>query len=147
MKPRKAAIWRDARDAALALWKPSGLRFKVSEGRGFPEFDKARMSELNYLGSLIIPGVLRLARSGWTWDKHPGWAWWQLDKDPGAVTVIKMGPLWHLASRKRKIARICHEVGHCLGLDHRPASNSVMTGWERPDEHDIASVRDYYLGD
>jgi predicted Zn-dependent protease len=53
-------------------------------------------------------------------------------------------PWWRRSWARSAAAVVCHESGHCLGLWHRE-DHGIMAGGRRPDDHDLKSIRDYYL--
>jgi hypothetical protein len=157
LRPRKAEKWRKARTSGLAKWLPSGVSFKVIERtpHGYPKMDYSRMSEPAYTDTLLVPPYLRLMRAA-PEATHDGFAWWLWpsqrlgeDKRDSAAAFFKVSTAFWLRTPAKRAQLICHEVGHCLGLDHRPAgwgtiSAGIMGTGVRPDEHDIASLKEWY---
>jgi hypothetical protein len=151
LRPRKAEKWRKARTSGLAQWLLSGVSFKVIEQteHGYPKLDPARLSEPDYLDTLLVPPYLRLMRA-YPEATHDGFAWWVWPPKPNAAAafIVVSARFW-LRTPARRAQLICHEVGHCLGLSHRPAgwgtiSAGIMGTGVRPDEHDITSVKEWY---
>jgi hypothetical protein len=138
---RRRTKWRRERAKGLGLWNPAGVEFYVEEGPGasYSYYDPAAPKDV-YLTPLVIPDAIRLVR-----NKLPLGAYRYRSAFAtyigGGVAVFapkhETLPLyaWHRT--------ICHEVGHCLGLEH--GSNGVMMGGLVPNDHDLDSVRRYYL--
>ena len=147
LRPRRAAKWREARKVGLALWSATAdIDFYTMEAlpEEYPQIDYTRFSEPGYLDTLIVPGYLHLLRA--TPEARPeAFAWWAAAKDPGALAAFKVSKLFWARTPGARATVICHEVGHCLGLAHRPAgwgpvSGGVMGTGNHPDQHDIDSV-------
>jgi hypothetical protein len=81
----------------------------------------------------------------------PAVATWLPQTDPAAFAAFYMPDFWAQGSFIRA-SLLTHEVGHCLGLNHRtesPALKTVMNDTEYnsvdPDAHDLDSLRGYYF--
>jgi hypothetical protein len=152
LRPRRAEKWRKARTSGLAMWLPSGVSFKVIERtpHGYPQLE-ARMSEPGYIDTMLVADHLRIMRA-YPGATHDGFAWWVWPPKPnGAAAFIVVSQRFWLRTAAKRAQLIGHEVGHCLGLEHRPAgwgtiSAGIMGTGVRPDEHDLDSLRDYYGG-
>ena len=148
LRPRRAAKWREARKAGLAKWAPANITFKVIERTpvGYPRLEGSRLSEPGYLDTMIVPDYLRLMRASPN-AGHEAFAWWVWPSSGGGVgaaSFFQVSAKFWLRSAGYKAYIIGHEVGHCLGLGHRDASEksrSIMAGFFNPDEHDLDSVR------
>lgn len=151
--PRRATMWREAREFALAEWETTGFQFaKVQESfpEAYPRFDmEAFQSTVGFLDTLMVPGTIRLMRTPYIGHGGGAFAWWSEQVDGSALCGFTLKPYFWVRTKARKAAIINHEVGHCLGLDHRGPSNdprgkSVMGAGIHPDPHDLESVREYY---
>lgn len=144
--------WRIARNRALALWEQAGLAFTVTEGTGVPYTGEQPWLVGAAAAPYITPGSIRLLPYGLAGKPSFGfyqdiWAEGQIAYH-GAIAVyaaeIILVPEWLKRYKRRDlIGMIGHEVGHCLGLWHR--DRYIMGGGNIPDEHDLISLRDYYL--
>ncbi len=147
LRPRRAAKWRAARAAGLARWSDvTDIDFYTMEA--LPEEYPALTQELAMkpagFDTAIVPNYLRLMRA-YPEAGREAFAWWAAVKDPGALAAFKMAKTFWARTSGEKAFVICHEVGHCLGLAHRPAgsgpiSAGVMGTGTFPDQHDIDSV-------
>jgi len=152
--PLRRKLWRGLRDAALARWTQAGLTFKVLErlARDYPPFDVLIEDETERLSRPMVQPFLRLAQmSALYGGSIEAVATWLPGTDPASLVGIKMGlKFWTVDAFRRKFI-LTHEVGHALGLNHRPQNEinrSVMNGkvgaYLTPDDHDLQSLRDYY---
>lgn len=153
LRPRRAEKWRKAREAGLAMWLPSGVTFNVVERSpdGYPKMDGTRLSEPGYIDTMLVPGYLRLMRAA-PEASRDGFAWWVWPQSGGnpraAASFFKISVRFWLRTAGSKAYVIGHEVGHCLGLNHRPSgsgpvSAGIMGTGTRPDAHDIESVKEW----
>jgi hypothetical protein len=150
----KAKWWRRNRDAAFALWEQAGLAFDVLEvgpktftGIGEPDYTPGGGVSSEVVG-FIKPRIITLVRSIYS---PPAPKWWPM---AWAMPWYSKGSAayFHLERLRASEAAgaaiyswdrtICHEVGHCLGLEH--GSNGIMSGGMVPNQHEIDSVRAYY---
>lgn len=140
LRPLRRRSWHEARDAALAKWTPSDVTFDITEASAdnYPKLDADRLSEPEYLDTLLVPEYLRLMRAPNA--TRPAFAW-ALQPWVGAATFYDLQYFWQQTKGYRAYL-IGHEVGHCLGLIHQgPTAKSIMSGWMNPDEHDLDSIR------
>ena len=109
--------------------------------------------EDKYLQSVIVPGVLRLMDLNFLYPDAAvgGMGFWYPETDPGSIAMVPMDDYFFPHSPWERVRVLCHEVGHALGLKHRteePAVDTVMNDFEtfsnKPDQHDIGSLRRYY---
>ena len=136
----RAREWRAARDAGLAKWAPAGVTFDITRGNAddYPKLDESRVTEPEYLDTLLVSGYMRLMRSQ---SYGPSaYAWWAQARDPASACFFDMQYFWQQTDGYQAYL-VGHETGHCLGLSHQgPTAKSIMSGWMNPDQHDIDSV-------
>lgn len=147
-------LWRGYRDAAFERWEASGLWFSVIEDWAgyYPDFDLSIPDEIERLSRPMVQPKLRLCKMpGLYGGSIEAIATWLPGTDPAALAAFKMGLKFWTAVIFRRKYLLVHEIGHCLGLNHRPqdeSNRSVMNGkvggWLVPDMHDIESLRTYY---
>ncbi len=151
LRPRRYGKWRDLRAEALAKWP---LHFHVTEARpeDYPVMDPNDTSDAELERVIVSPHLRLLALSSPYNGNQPAVAAWMPSTDPGAFAGFVLKWFWLASPFTRRLA-LCHEIGHCLGLNHRSDSKtSVMyygpTGYAGtstvPDTHDLDSVRSYY---
>jgi hypothetical protein len=142
-------LWRKHRDAALDQWSRAGLWFNVVEDdpEKYPKIDDMEaVNSAEYLCGLMVFGKLRLMKSpgqlGGTVEAFADW------RCGGGLAAFKMGKAFWLAPSYRKRYVVTHEIGHALGLNHNMFfGGGVMSqpySADRPDTHDIDSLREYY---
>jgi hypothetical protein len=146
--------WRLMRREAYDRWAPVGILFTTIERHAA---DYPALNPFAGDAGLAIPMVppfLRLmgmpAPYGGTIiavaeTNQPRWS-----TEPGAFAAFHM-PSMKVLPNDYQTNIITHEIGHCLGLDHRwqtEDARSVMksSAFSHPDAHDIASLVDYYKG-
>jgi len=163
--PIRRTMWRLQRDAALDRWETSGLVFGVVEGDPdrYPKFDPDYTDEITHLTGLMVHPFLRLMAMPHFYgsvysEETESWiggvqaaATWMPGGDPGSLMAVKLGKAFWLMNPYNRAYIMTHEIGHALGLNHRPQfedNKSVMSGSGRisinPDAHDIDSLKTYY---
>lgn len=146
LRPDRLLVWRDARDRALRMWERAGvLTFDLTEVD--PAAYPAIGPSVDDIPAGMIPGTIRLARNvlgkDASWGYHGFWATYPSGQ--GALVALwPWAPLFRADGRRQLVGVIAQEVGHALGLNHRPGG--VMGGGVRPDAHDLEAVRDFYAG-
>lgn len=134
LRLRKRRTWRKVRAAALAEWEQAGLKFVVEEGSG-ESYSKADYGGPGYyISPFAIPKAIRLIRN--RDNTFTDMAAYNRQVDGSVAAFAPEADLGYYQYV------IVHEVGHCLGLNHRRIA--VMAGQRHPDQHDLDSVRAYY---
>ena len=156
LRPRRAKKWRTLRAEALGKWAVAGLAFKVTEDLAakYPVFDPNDLRDAQLEEMMVSPYLRLMALSSYYGGSIPAIATWMPATDPAAFAAFYVGPtFWTNTSLFTKRHRLTHEVGHCLGLNHRqesPPKATVMNDFEinstNPDPHDLDSLRTYYQG-
>jgi hypothetical protein len=149
----KRLRWRQKRDEALDRWSlPLDITFEIVEDhpRYYPILDPFGGDAV--LGEPVEVPYLRLMTMS---DRYGGSLTAVAETnsprygdEPGAYAALHL-PSMKLYPREWQASIIAHEVGHCLGLDHRPQfeeCSSVMQSVAEPlpDAHDLESLRWYY---
>lgn len=134
LSARRRRKWREARTEGLGLWGAAGVHFLVEEGPGASAADES-------LYAFVVPGTIHLVRNRLPMGAPRYRSNFATYTGGGGVACLT--PKRPTADIYQWYRVICHEVGHCLGLEH--GGNGIMLGGLVPNEHDLDAVRGYYL--
>lgn len=151
--PKRRDRWRRRRAAALDRWTASGLRFTVTEDEPepYPVLDPMG-GDATLPVAMVSPFLRLMSIPSLYGGSIPAVATWFPETDPAALAAFYLADFW-THSKQIQAFRLTHEVGHCLGLNHRLNALSVMgitasgywMGTVQPDTHDLDSLRLFYL--
>ncbi len=128
------ALYRAARDQALAMWAASGvLAFQVTEVPPAAYTPQAMIPDTIHIGRDVIP------------DMNIGTFPVQAPPNPGALVGLSPRESWWGQAFGDQIAPlIAQEVGHTLGFDHGGAG--VMGTGMRVSARELQALNDFYGG-
>ena len=141
LRRRRRRFWRDALNAALDSWEPSGL-----------QLDGTQTSTFAYApGTITVAiGPIPDGTAGWgafglapiTEEPLPGAGWAWVDED-------EFEKLFKAKQSRSLEAIIAHEIGHAFGFGHAPPRACMDTDTfhnTRPTAEELAALNTYFFG-